>query len=114
MWRVLGSIVIVIVFLALATGSSDSGSSGQPRPEHDALSAWVMCQQFIEERLKAPKSADFPAGYDRFTTDLGDGRYRVKAYVDAQNSFGAEIRTNFECTVRYSGNQKWTLEDLKM
>lgn len=113
MWRNLCSVVIVIVFLVLALGSSDSGSR-RTRPEHDTLGAWVMCQQFIEERLRSPKSADYPAGYDRYTTDLGGGRYRVKAYVDAQNAFGVEIRTPFECTVKYAGNEKWILEDLKM
>ncbi len=113
MWRNLWSTVIVLVFLTLAVGSSNSGSRGT-RPEHDTLSAWVMCQQFVEDRLRSPKSADYPGGYDRYTTDLGGGRYRVKAYVDAKNAFGVELRTKFECTVKYSGNKKWTLEDLKM
>ena len=30
---------------------------------------------------------------------LGRGRFRVRSWVDAQNSFGAMIRSRFDCTV---------------
>jgi len=44
---------------------------------------------------------------------LGGGRYRVQSYVDAQNSFGAMIRTRYDCTVHWIGGDRWKLEDLK-
>ena len=32
-------------------------------------------------------------------TDLGNDRYRIKGYVDAQNAFGGVIRTYFTVTL---------------
>lgn len=71
-----------------------------------------MCQQFLEDRLRAPSTADYPWGYSEYTTDLGGGKYRVRSYVDAQNGFGAQIRTNYDCTVQHAGGDRWTLESL--
>ena len=31
--------------------------------------------------------------------ELGDDTYRLRSYVDAENAFGGEVRTNFVCTV---------------
>lgn len=60
------------------------------------------CSEFVISRLKAPKTAEVSNYYrDR---DLGSltgsylGGYRWNGYVDAENSFGANIRTNFTCT----------------
>ena len=41
------------------------------------------------------------------------GPYQVRRYVDAQNAFGAEIRTRFTCTVKRSGDS-WHLLDLDL
>jgi hypothetical protein len=113
LWRSLLSVVTLGAFAILAIGSSDS-SSGSPAPSHDKISAYTMCQQFAEDRLKAPSTADWPWGASDATTDLGDGRYRVRTHVDAQNSFGAMIRSQVDCTVKFVGEGKWQLEDLQI
>lgn len=109
--RIAASLVTLSIFGLLALGSSDSNKSPQAS-EPDALSAYTMCQQFTEQRLKAPSTAKWPWGYSDKTTDLGGGRYRVRTYVDAQNSFGAMIRNQVDCTVRFVGGDKWQLENL--
>lgn len=81
---------------------------------HEAVDAWVICQQHVEERLKSPSTADFPAGYSQYTSHLRDGRYRVHAYVDAENSFGATIRNQFDCTVRWISGDTYRLESLEV
>jgi hypothetical protein len=43
----------------------------------------------------------------------GEGRYVVTAYVDAQNGFGAMIRTPFTCTARVD-DAGWTLEAVRV
>lgn len=64
--------------------------------------AAIICANFVESSLKSPKSADFPgsraAGGSRA---LGDQTYQVRSYVDAQNSFGAELRNWYECKIQY-------------
>lgn len=111
--RLVLSAVVLSFFAILAIGSSDSGSNS-PAPSHDEISAYTMCQQFTEERLKAPSTAKWPWGASDATTHLGDGRYRVRTHVDAQNSFGAMIRSQVDCTVRYVGGDKWQLEALQI
>lgn len=58
-----------------------------------------MCQMWVEERLAAPASADFPFGGAAGMQDLGAGKYGITSYVDAQNRFGATLRTDYDCTV---------------
>jgi hypothetical protein len=38
----------------------------------------------------------------------------VWAYVDAQNRFGATIRTRYWCEVEYIGNDMWRLIDIDL
>ena len=49
------------------------------------------------QMLKAPSTADFPCTMQ--VTPLGDDKYTVFSCVDAQNSFGAKIRTSFTCNI---------------
>jgi len=114
-----GCLLIILVLLVLwgvatcGNGSNGGNSPGTTRADvGDAVGAWVICQQFVEDRLTAPATADYPAGYSQYTTSLGAGRFRVDAYVDAENSFGALVRTDFTCTVNYQGNDSWRLESL--
>lgn len=94
--------------------ASACGSSGPAVDTHDGTGAWVMCQEFVKDRLKAPASAEFPwASEDRWK-HLGDGKYLVNGYVDAQNAFGAKLRTNFVCTVQWQPDGRWKLEDLQL
>lgn len=78
----------------------------------DQTDAWAYIQLFVERQLKSPKDAKFPFGGHRDVEALGDGRFKVRSYVDATNSFGAQVRTRFECVVkRRSGG--WDLESLE-
>lgn len=84
-----------------------------PTPEHSALGAELMCQQFLEDRLKAPATAEYaPVGREGAVEFLGDQTYQVISYVDAQNSFGAMLRIRYLCTVQYVGDDTWNLVDL--
>lgn len=99
----------MVLVLALGDGGSDSTRAG-----HDEVSAFTMCQSFVEDRLRAPSSADWPCCYTDFTTHLGDGRYRVQTYVDAQNAFGAQIRSDVMCVVEWAGGDRWRLEEISV
>jgi hypothetical protein len=69
--------------------------------------AFNICQRFVSDRLKAPSTATF--AYQADSTIVHSGHlYRVDSYVDAQNSFGAKLRSYYHCVVKPSGDG-WTL-----
>lgn len=63
--------------------------------------AYVMLQNEVREQLRAPSTADFPGRYEPGTRHLGDCIYQVFGKVDAQNGFGAMLRTTFEGRIQY-------------
>ena len=69
-------------------------------------------QEEVEKQLKSPKSADFPWNFDEYNityqgeTDDGLYMYTVTSYVDATNSFGAEIRTKYICAISVTKDLK--------
>ncbi len=58
----------------------------------------------MTSQLRAPGTADYPFGHVANVEDLGNDRYRLRSYVDAENAFGGEVRTNFVCVVEVSGS----------
>lgn len=107
-------VVFLIVWSPLCSPSEDrrpGGSGGQGGSRGDVHGAWAYMQLFVEKELKSPKSADFPFGGFRHVTYLGNDRYEVDSYVDAENSFGASIRTRFKGVIKKVANG-WELESL--
>ena len=77
------------------------------------VTAWQQCRDTARDQLKAPASAEF-ARYDASAVRYrGAGRYEVNSYVDAQNSFGAQVRTAYACTLRSEAGA-WNLETFVM
>ncbi len=80
----------------------------------DKISAYLMSETFVKRRLKAPSSAAFPGHTDATIVRIGCGSWHVSSYVDAQNSFGALIRTRFSVVMSYDGEQTWHIESINM
>lgn len=83
-----------------------SVASDAPRPndpEDRSVAIVVACEQRVLARLKAPSTAQFSKGVHsmQMVQSIGGGRFVVHDYVDAQNVFGAKIRTNVTCWMRY-------------
>src|SRR5580693_5113852 len=62
--------------------------------EPDKSKAYIISQNFVEDRLKSPSTAHFPI-FDYSCKQLEDHTFLVRSYVDAQNAFGATIRTDY-------------------
>ena len=105
--------IIVVVCAIICIVTISQTDNDKPKESHSDVGAWVVCQKFVEDRLKSPSSAEFPVRYPQFTEDLGGGRYRVETYVDSENAFGAMIRTEFICEVKYGAGDKYHLELLE-
>ncbi len=114
---VLGIIIVSSIMSDKTSPSSTPSPTtlAQPtKPKHDTVSAYTMCQKFVKDQLKAPRTAKWPWVHtDDVTTHLGGGKYRIESYVDSQNAFGALIRTKFTCVVQHAGEDKWRLESLE-
>ena len=90
----------------------DKNSKDSNEDKADAIDATVVCKKFVKDRIKTPATADF-GGFESGNKDIAPGQsYTVSAYVDAQNSFGANVRNNFTCKVRYDGGGSFSLVNL--
>lgn len=69
----------------------------------------LYVQPIVKSGLKAPRTAKFP--WDLSGAYLGECRYRYSSWVDAQNGFGALIRTHYSATLILTPSG-WTLESL--
>ena len=103
---------LVVIFIIGAAIILNKQTPHQPYAPTDS-DAFYITKQFVEKNLKAPATADFASITDTRITHAGD-TYFVVSYVDAQNSFGAQVRTVFNATVQHNGDGKWTLVKLDM
>jgi hypothetical protein len=115
---VLGFCFVCFVSLAiigsLSSGSGNGGNSSGSNDTDHSIMASVQCRNFVKDRLKSPSTAKFPMSKGQ---NIGNNTYTVFSYVDAQNSFGATIRKNWSCKLRYSGGDdgyrsNWELLDI--
>lgn len=54
-----------------------------------------LCKEKVKDVLKSPSTAKFP-NYTEWGFKQEKNIFTVQGYVDAQNGFGAEIRSNFQ------------------
>ena len=87
-------------------------SQAKTHPQGDL--AVVKCKSAVTAALKAPSTADFAPYSSSSVIDLGKWQYRVHSYVDAENSFGAHIRTPYTCTVQCMDVGVCAVSDLRM
>jgi hypothetical protein len=107
----------VLVAKVLPESQPGGATATAAKPKCDETLAFVMSQKFITDRLKAPATADFPwKSSDGVTVkDLGGCAFNVSAYVDAQNSFGANIRTRYSMNIRYQqSDDTWNASNISM
>nr|DAT11453.1 MAG TPA: hypothetical protein [Caudoviricetes sp.] len=104
--RIIGVVLTIGLIAAVAVGFSKcSGGDDKPAgtdPEPTRGAAMVACNDAVRDQLKAPSTARFPMGERSIREVKGDDgkieSYAYSAAVDAENSFGAKIRTYFVCT----------------
>ena len=106
--------VTIIAVLCVFFSCRNYKPSPEAIAEGDKYEAWYYAQKFTEKKLATPKSADFPS----YHTDgvkvenIGDDKFSVRGYVDAQNAFGAVVRSRFEAKISREG-KKWYLDSFR-
>lgn len=96
LWVVIANVILwpaVIIIVLFSQGDSEID------PER---SAYTMAKTVISERLKAPSTAEFQPYDDDVVVSNGE-LYQVTMWVDAENSFGAMLRTTFVLQIKYDG-----------
>lgn len=68
------------------------------------IDAWVCAKDIVEKDLKVPSSADFCSLSEATVFSNGGSDYTVVGYVDAENSLGVEIRSDFVVTLTLTKN----------
>jgi hypothetical protein len=86
---------IAIVLSLILSPFSFGGGSGSG-------AAKGACHSRVESGLKAPSTARFSSTVSKH--DTRDNDFLVEGTVDAQNSFGATVRSSFQCVVDTSGS----------
>jgi hypothetical protein len=106
---ILGIVLLTIIafislpkILSYYPPTNVNSSSNTPAPIDERLIRVKfvrVCHEIITDQLKAPKTAQFRESLDEddAITTVGNDLNLV-TYVDSENSFGALIRTNFNCS----------------
>lgn len=102
----LASVAVVAIVVALVIRAD----LFTPEP----VRVYRAAQRFITEALSSPASAQWAASSDAethvsFSEALDE--YRVRSYVDAQNAYGARIRTPYVVLMRRADAGGWKLVD---
>jgi hypothetical protein len=85
---------------------------------NDTTTAFVMSQEFVKRNLKAPSTAEFPWITDDqvAVSTKADCGFRVIGWVNAQNGFGAQIRSKYVVDLKYLDDEAgtWQLTDISI
>jgi hypothetical protein len=82
--------------------------SSEPYDPNNPVEAEAQCEGFAGKRLKAPSTADFDLSASR----EGPG-WVVTGTVDAENSFGASLRSDIMCRLHFEGDTAY-LDDISI
>lgn len=92
-----GAIGCLAVVAAIIGGVYLYGLNNQDRdPVYDEVSAYTYCQIEVRDQLKAPSSARF----SNMSATGSGGDWVARGEVEAENSFGVMMRSDFQCTLR--------------
>ena len=89
----------VLIMIVVIRNKPTPEQEAARQSERDGYAAAYTCQDAVRARLKAPAGAEFQGVREAAIKELDNGNYRISSYVDAQNSFGAKLRTPYTCVV---------------
>lgn len=90
----ISTFVFGMLFLLVSCALNDDKNSNELYPM-----CYIYSQRIVKEKLKSPSSAKFPLYDESFVEDKGD-TIIISAYVDADNSYGANKRTDYIATIQ--------------
>lgn len=96
-----GAIAFVIVVAFAISGGTFSTSSVP-----DETGARLACHHSVRQQLRAPSTASFAPASDTRIARSGS-EWTLTGWVDAENAFGATVRSTWRCEARWLGDGEW-------
>ena len=103
----IGCSVILLVIALVVWFLYPTGEKGEK------IDAYVTAQSYVKKHLKAPATAVFPSFDESFVQPATTNGFIITSYVDAQNSFGALIRSDYEI-IMYKKDGNWYCYSFKL
>ncbi|WP_294347997.1 hypothetical protein [Prosthecochloris sp.] len=102
-----GCLTVLLLLFGIAVFTCQDDTPWQERDS--SVAAYVHLKYYVKEQLKSPGTAKFADAWSGGYTvqDIGDQKYRIVSWVDAQNSFGALIRMYFYGKVQQTAEDEW-------
>ena len=105
----------IVLVLIIGAANGPKTRTDEPAREPANYLAVAMCQQFAVKQLKAPATAKFgPSSSWQVRHEKGTMAYTTTGYVDAQNVFGALIRSVVSCDMVFNGGKLWTANKVEV
>ena len=105
--RFFGILFIVICFIIWKSCSSSENEAKAKPPMPDTSLVITIAQDFIKQELKSPTSAEFHTKPEWYTVTK-DSIYKVISTVDADNSYGAKLRSRYMVILKYTGGDPYS------
>jgi hypothetical protein len=114
--KILVAVAALYVVVAIL-GSIYFPEAGQQANHYDSPDRSDACfasQKFVRDELKAPSTAEFPDWTESNCQATQSGNvWTVRSFVDAENSFGAQVRSDYTAEMSYNTSRdSWTLNNL--
>lgn len=93
-------LALVVVLLIIGWVNTTFFHGSDPTADDRQSAAVEACRESVRAQLKSPGSASFSGEQYRETNDV----YSITGQVDAENSFGASLRSDFTCVAEPVGD----------
>lgn len=93
-WLAAGLTFVALVFLYQSCMADNEDEATE-------VEARLVCEQWVEDRLRAPATADFSG---QVVTQMSEESWSIRGNVDSENGFGATLRATWTCDIRLEGD----------
>lgn len=97
------AVVLIVLMPLLVAFCTDTPEVKAQKMCENETQAFLVSKEFVKKRLRSPSTAEFPflpISEGVSVHYLGDCKHAVWGYVDAQNAFGATIRSRYYAQVQ--------------
>lgn len=111
---VVGAVVLFVILFVIGSAIQAKINPVTTTNTAGRSDACSMSQDFVKNNLKAPATAQFPMWTEENCAASHSGNdWTVTSFVDAQNGFGALIRSDYTARMTYHPERDtWTLTGL--
>lgn len=92
-----------------STSGKTSTSNNKDSYGHTKGDAFAIAEKAVKGKLKSPSTAKF-CSVTEATIGCSGNTWVVRGWVDAQNGFGATVRTQFAVTFTFASKDMYSLD----